>query len=320
VRLMSDYLWSCRKLLYAIREVQILLNDLFHDEVYLQVSLVDLCVDVAGWDDIDKLDRFRHFVTRARKRTAYAEPDWGYDAALQEFSYGRQSTGFTFGKDKKGKSPLSCRVYDKTREIVQSGKEWVRDLWHAHGWSEADGGKIWRVEVSFKREALHELMQEQTGLWGIEDAYTLDDLLPMLWAYAVGQVNGGPDGLPDGWLRCVVPSQTDKQRARWATHPAWKVIQGAFSQANGVPEQFGKIMRQRHRERNMEKALEAVMGYLTSMAAWHDGELSEDWVDLSMVLHWLAVNGHTYLERVDRDFGAEVQRKRVKLGLQKAGR
>ena len=41
-----------------------------------------------------------------------------------------------FGKDKKGRSSLSCRIYDKTREIEQSGKAWVYDLWRAHGWSE----------------------------------------------------------------------------------------------------------------------------------------------------------------------------------------
>src|SRR6266567_4036855 len=107
-------------------------RDRFKDEMWLQVSLVDLCADVAGWEDIDRLDRFEHFITRARKRTAYAEADWGYHTSLQEYSYGKQQTGFTFGKDKKGKSPLSCRIYDKTREIKQSGKEWVLDLWGAH--------------------------------------------------------------------------------------------------------------------------------------------------------------------------------------------
>ena len=40
------------------------------------------------------------------------------------------------------------------------------------------------------------------------------------------------------------------------------------------------------------------MGYLTSLAAWAGGELAEDGVDLSMVLHWLALQGDAYLERV----------------------
>jgi hypothetical protein len=35
-----------------------------------------------------------------------------------------------------------------------------------------------------------------------------------------------------------------------------------------------------------------------------------------VVLHWLVGKGDEYLERVGRDFSTEVQRKRVKFGLQ----
>ena len=41
-------------------------------------------------------------------------------------------------------------------------------------------------------------------------------------------------------------------------------------------------------------------------------------IDLSMFLHWLAEHGQDYLECKELDFGAEVQRKRVKFGLQAA--
>jgi hypothetical protein len=235
---------------------------------------------------------------------------------------GLHRTGFDFSRDKKASSALSCRIYDKSREIEKSGKDWFVDLWRAHGWSE-DDGRVWRVEFSFKREALHELQQEtvdrEVVFWGIEDAYALPERLPVLWAYAAGQVGSGPDGLPDGWLRCVI-SNGDKNRSRWPTHPVWRLVQGAFLTPMEVPPQFGKIVRKRHEERNIDKGVEAVMGYLTSMAAWAGGELAEDGADLSVVLHWLAMSGGDYLERVGRDFSAEVQRKRVKFGLQVAGR
>ena len=39
-----------------------------------------------------------------------------------------------------------------------------------------------------------------------------------------------------------------------------------------------------------------------------------------MVLHWLANSGQEYLDRVERDFSAEIVRKRVKLGLQVVGK
>ena len=50
--------------------------------------------------------------------------------------------------------------------------------------------------------------------------------------------------------------------------------------------------------------------------AWAGGELADTTVDLSVVLHWLMTRGDDYLERMGRDFAAEVQRKRVRFGLQ----
>ncbi len=318
VRFLSRYLWSCRGVREAIVQVQAFLDDLFKQAVYLQVSLVDLCVDVAGWEDIERLDRMQHFISRSRKRSVHDESEWVGEVRSRDYSLGLRRTGFDFARDSKGASALSCRMYNKSLELEKSGKDWFVDLWRAHGWSEEDG-TVWRVEFSFKREALHELQQENTShetvFWGMEDAYELPERLPVLWAYATGQVEGGPDGLPDGWLRCVIPSE-DTNRSRWPTHPVWQQIQTAFTDPLGVPPQFGKIVRKRWEEHNIEKGIEAVIGYLTSLAAWAGGELAEDGTDLSVVLHWLAMKGDAYLERVQRDFSAEVQRKRIRLGLQ----
>lgn len=311
VRFGSQYLWSRQCLLDAIISGQIFLDALFQDELYLQVSSVDLCADVVGWDDVEHLDRREHFVSRSRKRGIYEESGWDEGVGARDYALGLKRTGFDFSRDGKSSSGLSCRIYDKTREIKKSGKGWCCDLWNVRGWSEEDG-PVWRTEFVYKREALHELMQEG-GFWGIEDVYDLVDRLPVMWAYAAGQVEGGPDGLPDGWLRCVVPS-SDKNRSRWPTHPVWQVIQGAFTQEMEVPPQFGKIVRKRWEEHNVSKGVEAVMGYLTSLAAWVGGDLSSDGVDLSVVLHWLNEVGAEYLERVERDFSAEVQRKRLKFG------
>ncbi len=230
VRFSSHYLWSCRGVLEALVNAQTFLDELFKNEVFLQVSSVDLCVDVAGWEDVERLDRVNNFVSRSRKRGLHEESGWTGELKSRDYALGFQRTGFDFARDKQGSSSLSCRIYDKSREIEQSGKEWFVDLWRAHGWSE-DDGRVWRVEFSFKCEALHELYQETTSqevvFWGVEDAYDLPDRLPVLWAYAAGQVTAGPDGLPDGWLRCVVPS-SDKNRSRWPTHPVRHLIQAAF--------------------------------------------------------------------------------------------
>ena len=114
---------------------------------------------------------------------------------------------------------------------------------------------------------------------------------------------------------CVVPNE-DKNRARWPTHPAWKVVQAAFSNENMLPDDMHKLVRKRREEHHIEKGLEAILGYASSLSSWVGDDLAEPDADLSVFLHWLAKNGQAYLERKERDFGSEVQRKRVKFGLQ----
>jgi hypothetical protein len=322
VRLSSPFLWSCRSLLEAIVQVQVLVDELFKDEMHLQVSNVDLCAD-AVWQDAKWLTK-DHFVTRARYRRDHAAPgyglltpDRGMDENIDNYGYGLHQTGLSFGIGPKRRGPVSAVMYDKSREITNSDKEWFEDLWRSNGWSEEDGS-VWRVEVRYRREALHELKQEVAGeeiFHGIEDAYVLPDLLALLWSYGVGNKGGGPDGLPDGWLRCVIPG-TDRNRSRLPTHPVWEVIQEAFLVPGEQPANFGKVVRKRWRDRNIDKAVEAIMGYLTSLGALlrHGGEMDEI-ADLSMMLHWLAQVGPEYFKRVERDFAEEVQRKLLLLAV-----
>ena len=168
----------------GVLEVHSFLYDLFRRDLLLQPSEVHLCADITGWDDITDLDYRRLFVSRSRKRTDHTEasglPD-GFKA--DDFSFGLVRTGLTFS----ARGSLSCVIYDKTREIKRSDKAWFADLWKANGW---DGeSPVWRVECRFKRDALHELKQE--GVFhGIEDVCDLPERLPVLWAYAVGQVGG----------------------------------------------------------------------------------------------------------------------------------
>jgi hypothetical protein len=116
------------------------------------------------------------------------------------------------------------------------------------------------VEFRFRREFLRVV--------GIDWAYTLIDALKALWGYATGHVNDGTDGLPDGWLRYVMPSETDLTRSRWPVHPAWRVIQGAFS--DDASCEIGSLVFKRTKEVNVQRAVEAVSGYLTSIAAQGD--------------------------------------------------
>lgn len=309
VRLSSQYLWSCTGLPDALVWLDAFLTGIFGQAMHLQPSEIHLCADTAGWQDFPSLDRRKNFISRSRKRDIHYEPDWAFDIQVQEHTYGLQETGFDFSK----RGSLSCTIYDKTREMKQSGKEWFCDIWRLHGWQE-DDGQVWRVEFKFKREALHELCQEDV-FWGVENAFELPERLPVLWAYAAGHVETRDNDEPDGWLRCVAPND-DKNRARWPTHPAWKVVQAAFADTMPMPQNMRKLVRKRHEDHNIEKGLEAILGYATSLSSWIGDDLADPDADLSMFLHWLAKHGQAYLERKEREFGTEVQRKRVKFGLQ----
>src|SRR5205807_1852352 len=114
---------------------------------------------------------------------------------------------------------------------------------------------VWRVEFRFKREVLHELSVEGQ-FEGVEDAFSLLERIPYLWAYAAGHVGGGEDGLPDGWLRLVVPG-VDSNRSRWATHAVWEEAQRAFevsSEEGEVEEQESEktqVIRKRKYQGNL---------------------------------------------------------------------
>jgi hypothetical protein len=295
VRFSSEFLWSQDWCGAALVHVHAFLLDVFGDPLHLQVSEVHLCADVVGWD-VSTCDYETHFVTRVRKN----EVIYGVDNISLECH--RVAT-LAFSKHT---APLSCSIYNKTREIKQkSGKTWFYDLWHKNGW---DGeSNVWRVEFRFKREFLREV--------NIEDAYSILDQFKLLWDYAAGHVAGGEDGLPDGWLRYVLPSE-DSNRSRWPVHPAWVVVQGAFSEDS--TNELGTLVRERKQEVNVERGLAATLGYMSTLAAWKGGDLADQEADLSLTLHWLSEVGPEYLEDKQKDFQKEVQRKRLRFGLQSA--
>jgi hypothetical protein len=233
-RLSSEYLWRVRDLGQILVEVHQFLMSIFGQYIVPHVSSCDMAVDVTGLDVSSVQVVKEHFVSRAQLTgliPASAPEDGmidGPDSIKQRWG---RITGLPFGA--RG-GALSALIYDKTHEIKYKSreKEWFYDLWLAV--KDQDGNPVWdgespvwRIEVRFKRPALNEMLQE--GVFhGIDNAYDLEERLPGLWSYAVGHVSGGEDGLPDGWLRYVIPNE-DTNRSRWPVHPDWQVIQSAFA-------------------------------------------------------------------------------------------
>ena len=123
-----------------------------------------------------------HWVKRSKKRAIHEECD--------------QVTGISFGSGNE----VSARLYDKTREILKSGKDYMKPLWALEGW---DGkAQVWRMEFQIRREGLP---LEMLGAAG--EVLRCNGTL---WRY-----------LCDEWLRLAIPSDSDETRSRWPTHPLW---------------------------------------------------------------------------------------------------
>ena len=163
------------------------------------LSRIDLFVDFTTALDLTSLPG-DHWVKRCRKRDIHEDRDY--------------VTGMTFGAGNE----VSARLYDKTRELLKSGKEYLKPLWAAEGWEE--GQTVWRMEFQVRREGLPD---ELKG--AVVDALPL---LGLLWRY-----------LTTEWLRLAIPSGTDDTRTRWPVHPLWEALAGVFD----VPPEASPLVR-----------------------------------------------------------------------------
>lgn len=201
-------------------------------------------------------------------------------------------------------SPLSCSIYNKSRELLKSGKTWLIPLWCARGYDQQTD--VWRIEFRWKREALHNLKQE--GVFhGIESLADLRAYLPYLWTYSAGHVQGGVDGLPDGWLRYTSPTD-DNTPSRWPVHPAWSVVQSAFTTETepavnvdtgelvdlplSLP--LAELIRERQRQRNEKRLAQQIGGCCSTLAAWLTSRSATEPVTLVDVFLWLEENLPAY--------------------------
>lgn len=123
-------------------------------------------------------------------------------------------------------SPLHAQIYRKDKEIIYSGKEFLRDIWTDRGW---DGeSPVYRVEFRMSGDYLKECFSSQIlGSDPDEPVYDLRDMetaiaaIPNLWTY-----------LTSGWCRRLNRSGV-KRTEDAAVHPWWAVVQDGWP--NGEP-------------------------------------------------------------------------------------
>ena len=226
------------------------------------VSRIDIYADFQGWRPVpDDLDRF---VTRSLRHHAYYEP-------AEEARHGLHLTGFRFGKDQ-----LLARLYDKTREIGQSGKDWMLEVWGSARHLEQP---VWRLEYQYRREAI-----------GSFNLATVDEVLACLadlWRYGLD------------WLSLREPT-FDRQRGHWPIADEWRQLREL--EMDGP---LTGVLRRRWREHEELLVVRGLAGYLSSLAALHGIR------DLAHANHLAGVRVAGYLEDRGRSFSKIVAAKQL---------
>ena len=202
VRFSSHFLWR-KGWRNALDKITEWLGS-FADIVEVKPSRIDLTIDFMC--ELPILNPgFREVVTRAKKRKGHCVD--GTDAEWH--SQGKELSGYTFGK-----GALSCRIYNKSNEILKSHKKWFKELWSTNGWTE--GNTVTRVEFQCRRPFLRQ-MQINT----IRDLMQISDV----WHY-----------LANNWLS-IKQIGEDSHRERWKESEFWQSVQNAtplFGKLTGV--------------------------------------------------------------------------------------
>jgi hypothetical protein len=180
-----------------------------------KISRVDLCVDVAM--PFPVIDIKNEIVSRARRKMRVNEV-----TKIEHHVGCRRDTGYRFGSGE-----LVGRLYDKTREIKVSQKEWMKEVWKAEGW---DGeSTVVRYEFQCRRNFLKEI--------SVNNFEELKERLADVWRYCTHD-----------WLR-VCDQGAKTNQSRWKSKDYWTLIQKSvslFGQAYGVLRMKCKKVRYDH--------------------------------------------------------------------------
>ncbi|MFG0317369.1 MAG: hypothetical protein ACF8XB_08860 [Planctomycetota bacterium JB042] len=207
--------------------------------VILKPSRVDLAVDVQGVDFPPA--SAPAWISRSRWKATY--------------QVGDLVTGSQFGK-----GSLVVRIYEKTYELIQSRKDWMRAIWAHHG---ADPSRpVWRVEVQARRELLRR--------HGIDRLRRPEDLLgrlDALWSEALTRS-----------LR-LHDSRRSTRADKDPEHAAWKLLRRvSFAAATAAPPEPEPSLP------SIDLHLRAIRGHLASIGGVLDLEDEEACVGATIQL------------------------------------
>ena len=227
----------------------------------IQPSRVDLCADFRLDAPLSFTFLESHRVSRSHKTETYLD-----STTLETYYCG--SPG----------APLRIRIYDKSKEIVKTNKQWFGALWNTD-----DLNNIWRVEFQIRRSVLHQYrIRDLAGLW---------ETIGSVWSYLTSE-----------WFSLRLPDN-DKAERR-TVHPWWQAVHECgllFGADNGVRRTFDSDDVQ-----SIKEILPHVFGRMVTIAALSGVK------DRVKSIHHLGKL--LYKSTDDAKFNEKYQEKLIKLG------
>jgi hypothetical protein len=188
----------------------------------IQPSRVDLCADFRLDAPLNFPFLECHRIARSRKTETYMD-----GATLETFYCG--SPG----------APLRLRIYDKSKEILKSNKQWFAAIWNTD-----DLNNIWRVEFQIRRSVLHQYrIRDLAGLW---------EAIGSVWAYLTSE-----------WFSLRL--QDNDKAERRTVLPWWQAVQecgSLFGEDTGTRRTFDSDDVQ-----SIKEILPHVFGRMITIAA-----------------------------------------------------
>lgn len=205
---------------------------------------------------ISRADLFVDFITD-QILEAIREVEWIRRAKRLERHWMEKTfTGWSIGLG----GGISARLYNKTKEIETSRKDYLKSIWQLKGWRE--GQTVWRLEFQLKREFLKQM--------SVNILADLINICNDIWKYCTTD-----------WLRLVVEENTEN-RNRWKTQPLWNMLQEVKHQSCD----YTGIMRSTSKCRipNERNIYLFGLGYLTAYAAMKGFDSVDEFTMISYLL------------------------------------
>lgn len=228
----SSELLHCLGVNNAIEQLRGIVSELLEEIKEELISRADIFVDFFCDTDFESVHK-KSWVT------------WAED--VKSHWKGDVFTGWSIGCG----GVISARLYNKTKELEKSRKDYFKPIWALHGWSE--GEAVWRLEFEHKRDFLNQM-----------SVRTFSDLVEVqndIWRYCTHD-----------WLRLAVNDGTDNV-TRWDNHPVWECLQ-QVKFGDGAYTGIARVVNKSRIPSDNTLFLNG-MGYITAYAAreGHDNPL-----------------------------------------------